>query len=228
MSEGDQRPDTGPEGEAAARARVDALFERFIRLTPPALAHIGLQRPDPAQHRARLQAVEAAADASGRSVLLGEARAAARELVLGRNGEGTLNPTWVGLNWVVSEGSAEDRAAVSLALSDAASAAVVEDLVAPGLVEALSVDAEHVLGMAGGDAYEGALSRASQPPAPDLPDPPGRAVVVYGGALIGGLMVAASGAVLIAPPIGLAGGVVFAMILVAYGRRALDERPPGT
>jgi hypothetical protein len=226
MREGDRRSGLGPEGEAAARARVDALFERFNCLTPVELSHIGLQRPDPDRHRARMEAVEAAATASGRGALLGEARAEARELVLRRYGEGTLNPTWVGLNWAVSGGPAADRAAISLALSDAAAAAVVEDLVAREVSDAMSIDAEHVLGLAAGDAYEGALSRAVEPPPPDLPDPPGRKVVVYGGAVVGGALVFLSGAVLVTPPIGLAGGIVFAMIVIAQGRRAPTERPP--
>lgn len=226
MSEGASRPDTGPEGENAARARVDALFERFNSLTPTELAHIGLQGQDRDQHAARMEAVEAAAEASGRGVLLGEARAEAREVVLRRYGEGTLNPTWVGLNWAVSGGPAEDRAAVSMALSDAAAAAAVEDLVSPEVSDALSIDAEHVLGLATGDAYEGALSRAIEPAAPDLDDPPGRTAVVYGGALIGGVLVFLAGDVLVSPLLGLASGLVFAMIVIAQGRRGPGERPP--
>jgi hypothetical protein len=224
--EGRHRPDTGPEGENAARLRVDALFERFNNLTPTELAHIGLQRQDPEHHRDRMEAVEAAAEASGRSVLLGEARAEARELVLRRYGEGTLNPTWIGLNWGISGGAAEDRASISVALADAASAAVVEDLVSPEIAGELLIDAEHVLGLASGDAYEGALSRVIEPPAPDLDDPPGRTAVVYGGAVIGGLLVAVAGANLIGVPIGVAGGLVFAMIVIAQGRRGPGERPP--
>jgi hypothetical protein len=226
MSDEGDRPDTGPDGENAARMRLDALFERFNNLTPTELAHIGLQTQDIDHHRDRMAAVEAAAEASGRSVLLGEARTEARELALRRYGEGTLNPTWVGLNWGLSGGAAEDRASISVALSDAAAAAVVEDLVSPEITDALSVDAEHVLGMASGDAYEGALARAIDPPAPDLDDPPGRTAVVYGGALIGGLLVCLAGATLVATPVGVAGGIVFAMIVIAQGRRGPGERPP--
>jgi len=222
--EGDQ-PDTGPDGENAARMRVDALFERFNSLTPTELAHIGLQRQDPEHHRDRMEAVEAAAEASGRSVLLGEARNEAREMALRRYGEGTLNPTWIALNWALSGGTAEDRASIAVALSDAVSAAVVEDLVAPEVADALAIDTEHVLGMASGDAYEGALARAIEPPAPDLEDPPGRTAVVYGGAVIGGLLVFLAGMTLVTPLIGVAGGLVFAMIVIAQGRRGPGERP---
>ena len=223
--EGDQ-PDTGPDGENAARMRVDALFERFNSLTPTELAHIGLQRQDPEHHRDRMEAVEAAAEASGRSMLLGEARNEAREIALRRYGEGTLNPTWIALNWALSGGTAEDRASIAVALSDAVSAAVVEDLVAPEVADALAIDTEHVLGMASGDAYEGALARAIEPPAPDLEDPPGRTAVVYGGAVIGGLLVFLAGMTLVTPLIGVAGGLVFAMIVIAQGRRGPSERPP--
>jgi len=223
--EGD-RPDTGPDGENAARMRVDALFERFNSLTPTELAHIGLQRQDPEHHRDRMEAVEAAAEASGRSMLLGEARNEAREIALRRYGEGTLNPTWIALNWALSGGTAEDRASIAVALSDAVSAAVVEDLVAPEVADALSIDTEHVLGMASGAAYEGALARAIEPPAPELEDPPGRTAVVYGGAVIGGVLVFLAGVTLVTPLIGIAGGLVFAMIVIAQGRRGPRERPP--
>jgi hypothetical protein len=226
MHEG-QGMDTGPDGEAQARARVDELFERFNNLTPVELGHIGLQRQDAEHHRSRMAAVEAAAEASGRSALLGEARAEARDVVLRRYGEGTLNPTWVGLNWGISGGPAEDRAAIVVALADAASAAVVEDLVGPEITEPLSIDADHVLGLAGGAAYEGALSRhIDPPPAPDLGDPPGRKAVVYGGSFIGGFLVFLAGVILVTPLIGLAGGVVFAMIVVVQGRRPPSERKP--
>lgn len=115
---------------------------------------------------------------------------------------------------------------MSMALSDAAAAAAVEDLVSPEVSDALSIDAEHVLGLATGDAYEGALSRAIEPAAPDLDDPPGRTAVVYGGALIGGVLVFLAGDVLVSPLLGLASGLVFAMIVIAQGRRGPGERPP--
>ena len=225
--EGGRRPDTGPEGENAARSRVDALFERFNYLTPSELARIGLEHQDPEHHRTRMDAVVAAAEASGRSVLLGEARTEAREVILRRYGAGTLNPTWAGLNWGISGGPAEDRASISVALSDAASAAVVEDLVPPEITDALTIDTDHVLGLATGDAYEGALIRSIEPPrAPDLGASPGRRVVVYGGSIIGGFLVFGAGVVLVTPLIGLLGGLIFAMSVLVQGRRIPADRPP--
>jgi hypothetical protein len=73
----------------------------------------------------------------------------------------------------------------------------------------------------------GGLGSAVEPPrAPDLGDPPGRTAVVYGGALIGGLLVFLAGVVLVSPLIGAAGGVVFATIVIVQGRRPRGERPP--
>ena len=224
-NEGD-RPNTGPDGEAAARARVDALFERFNDLTPTDLAHIGLRRRDDEHRRLQLERVEQAARASGRSVLLGEARAEAQRFVFHRFDEAAMSPTWLGPGWGVSTGGVEDRVAIVAAITDSAAAAVVADLVEPDLVRALSTDAENLLGFADGEAYEGAMSRGIEPPPPDLDDPPGRRAVVYGGAVIGGLLVAVAGAVLVAPAVGAAGGAVFAMIVIAQGRRAPGDRPP--
>lgn len=226
MSDEGRVPVTGPEGENEARARVDALFQRFNDLTPADLARLGLQRAEPERRAALLERVEAAARATDRGVLLGQARAEARQVVLRRFDEAAMSPTWVGPAWGVSTGTTGDRVAIVEALSDAVAAAVVEDLVAPEVAEGLSIDAEHVLGLADGEAFEGALSRGIEPPPADLPDPPGRTAVVYGGALIGGVVVAVAGAILVATPVGIAGGLVFALIVIAQGRRGPGERPP--
>jgi len=78
-----------------------------------------------------------------------------------------------------------------------------------------------------GPSFDAELSRSFEPPqAPDVDDPPGRGFVVYGGAIIGGLLVVLAGIVLVTPPIGVAGGLVFAIIVIAQGRRGPGERPP--
>jgi hypothetical protein len=92
-------------GEDAVRARLDVLFGSFDRLTPDELARVGLHRPEDAERQALLRQVGAAARVSGRSALLAEARAAARDAVLRRYAEGGLHPSWVGaLNWGLSRG----------------------------------------------------------------------------------------------------------------------------
>ncbi len=72
----------------------------------------------------------------------------------------------------------------------------------------------------------GAVPGAADVAGPASARPPGHALVVYGGAAVGGLLVFVSGAVLVTPAIGLAGGVVFAVLLAAQGRRAMRRRTP--
>lgn len=224
MRETGNGPSTAAEGEAAARARVDALFARFNDLTPTDLAHLDLQREEAERRRPQLDAIDEAARASGRTELVRKARDEARRFVLSRFDEAAMSPTWLGPAWGVSTGGVEDRVAIVEAIADAAAATVVADIVAPDVVHALAADAEHLLGFADGEAFEGALIRGIEPPPPDLDDPPGRTIVVYGGAVIGGLIVAVAGALLVAPAVGVAGGAVFAMIVVAQGRRDPAER----
>ncbi len=145
--------------EGRARARVDALFRRLDRLTPDELARIGLHRPPDEMREALLDAIDAAAAATGRETLVVEARDEAREVVLGRYAEGSLHPTWVALNWGLSQGTVEDRVAIVEALADAAAAAVVADVLDPDVLAGLALDAEHVLALAAGNASEGSLAR---------------------------------------------------------------------
>jgi len=77
--------------------------------------------------------------------------------VLRRFGEGMYRPTWAGLNWGISMGSAESRAAVVEAIEDAAAAAVVQDAIDPDTYEELSLDADHLVALAHGGPSEGAL-----------------------------------------------------------------------
>jgi hypothetical protein len=150
-------------GDDGARARLDALFDAFDRLTPDELARIGLVRADPFERQALHSTVTAAARSGGRSALLSEANEAARDAVLRRYAAGGLRPTWLGLNWGVSQGTTNDRVAIVEALEDAAAAAVVEDLVDPAVVDALSIDADRLLRLPIGDASEGSLDRALRP-----------------------------------------------------------------
>jgi hypothetical protein len=210
--------------EAGARARLVALFETFNRLTPDELAHIGLWRDDGPSREELLDLVEAAARRSGRSVLLGEARAEARDLVLRRYAQGGLHPTWVGLNWGLSQGTTEDRVAIVEALADAAAAEVVRDLVPEAVGAAMALDAGHILGLASGEASEGALAHSVEPPGDGLRDTPARRVAMVIGAVMVGGLVFAVGAVMVHPFVGIAGGIVTAGIEIALARRDPADR----
>jgi hypothetical protein len=220
----------GPEqsGEAEAHARLEALFALFDRLTPDELARIGLRGLDAEARRELMQAVEAAARTSDRSQLLGEARSRARETVLRRYAEGGLHPTWVGLNWGISQGTVEDRVAIIEALEDAAAASVVEDLVDPEVAESLALDAGHVLDMAAGDVSEGSLAHVLTPPAEGLHDTRMRWVGVWVAAFVFGSTAFGAGAVVVGVEGGVAAGIVAAAIVVALARRGsvVDEAAP--
>jgi hypothetical protein len=223
----DHGRDDAAHGDARARVRLEALFEGFDRLTPDELARIGLRRDHGQARRSQLDAVEAAAAAHGRTALLEEARTSARDTVLNRYSAGGLHPTWVGLNWGLSQGRIEDRVAIVEALEDAAAVAVVADVVDPDVADALSLDAEHLVGLAAGEANEGALSRAVEPPPAGYHDTAGRKVAVGTGAFavaMAGLavsLVATGIGVTLEASIGLgvASGVVAAGIVFALARR---------
>jgi hypothetical protein len=216
-------PDLGPEGEAVARARVEALFARFNSLTPDELGHIGLHRADPKHRAAQVEMVEDAARRSGRSVLLGEARSEARGIAIRRYSSGTLHPTWLALNWGLSQGTTEDRVAIIEALSDAVAVAVVEDLVGAEVTEDLSLDAEQVLGLAGGEANEGALAHAIEPPPPGMADTRARRTAVVVGAVVVGITVFSFATMLLSPIVGLAGGITCAGLVFTLGSRLPDD-----
>ena len=214
-------------GEVQARARLEALFEGFDRLTPDELSRMGMRR-DHGQARASLLRVCAeAAEKHGRTNLLVEARVQAREAVLNRYSAGSLHATYIGLNWGISQGTVDDRVSVVQALEDAAAAAVVADVVERDVVDALSVDAEHLVDLSAGDVSEGSLAHAIALPAPGLRDTASRKAAVGFGALIVGVVAIAAGLLAagtgVAPDIsiatGFAFGVVGAGIVFALSRR---------
>jgi hypothetical protein len=200
---------TGIDAEAAARARLDLVFSALDRLTPDELGHVGLRRQDGHAYQELIDTIEAAARASDRSVLMGEARTLARETVLRRYAEGSFHATYVGLNWGLSQGTTEDRVAIAEAVADAAAAAVVADLVDPEVVEALSMDISHVADLSTNDASEGSLDRPLR----------GRSPLSVIGALTVGALVFAVGVVLVHPLVGLVGGAVAVVIELAIARR---------
>jgi hypothetical protein len=138
--------------ERAARDRLATLFQAINRLSPDELAGIGFRPAPPEERQPLLDAVAAAAEASGREALVEEARVDARRAVIGRYAAGMLHPTFIALNWGLSQGTVEDRIAIAETLADAAAAAVVEDVLDPEVAAALALDAEAITGMASGEA----------------------------------------------------------------------------
>jgi hypothetical protein len=151
-------------GERAARHRLNTLFQAFDRLTPDELARIGYQLPPDDERDPLLDAVDEAAVRTGRVVLVGEARDAARDAVMNRYSAGSFRPTFVGLNWGISQGTIESRVAIAETLADAAAAAVVEDTLDPEIAAALALDAASITNLATGDVSEGSLARAMRLP----------------------------------------------------------------
>jgi hypothetical protein len=207
------------EPEVEARARLEALFAGFDRLTPDELARIGLERRDDEHRQEMLRVVAAAAKAADRTALVGEARSRARETVLRRYRDGALHPTWVGLNWGISQGTISDRVAIIEALEDAAEAAVVEDLVDREVVASLSLDATQILGMAAGEVSEGSLARVLSPPPPGYRDTRWRWAGVALAALVIGAVALAAGGWLLGVGAGVAFAVVAAGVVVSMARR---------
>ncbi len=220
-----------PAGEAEARTRLQALFAGLDRLTPYELERAGLRRWDDDARQALLRTVDEAARSGDRTALLYETRNEAREAVLRRYSEGGLHPTWVGLNWGISQGRIEDRVAIVEALQDAAAAAVVADLVQPEVVDALGLDAALLTGMASGEVSEGSLARAMAPPAEGLRDSRGRRLVAWVGALVVGSLVFGMVEVVLGSSAGTGAGlgaavaaaVVSAGIVVALTRRVRGD-----
>lgn len=208
-----------PADEAAARERLEHLFEGFDRLTPDELGRIGLRPQDEEARERLLDAVDEAATRTGLTELVDEARELARETVLRRYAAGTLHPTWIALNWGVSQGTVEDRVAIVEALADAAAATVLEDALDPEIAAALALDAEHLVGLAAGSASDGALARVTQrPDDPELGQSrTGRwariALVVF---VVSGSMVGL-GVAMGLPEI-VAGAIIIGLIIVALNR----------
>jgi hypothetical protein len=121
----------------------------------------------------------------------------------------------------------DDRVSVVQALEDAAAAAVVADVVDRDVVDALSVDAEHLVDLSAGDVSDGSLAHVIAPPAPGLRDTNSRKAAVGFGALVVGVMAisasllaAGSGVAFdISIATGFAVGAVAAGIVFALARR---------
>ena len=131
----------GPDHAADPRAGAIARFQAFAS----ALEHVGLEDfrqvalgvgDAPARAGWRAAAAEMAAD-HGLDDVLQAARSAVREHVGRVYASGLYRPTWAGLNWGLSTGSATDQAAAIEAAEDAVTAAIVEPYAHDEILEGL-------------------------------------------------------------------------------------------
>jgi hypothetical protein len=130
---GDMKP-TDRESDDAARSRVAALFEHAARVN---LGVVVVAAPDATRAAARDVATSAAIEA-GRSSLLREATAGARETVLQAFAGAGFSGTWAATEMSVSVASASDRVAAVAAFEEATIAAVAEDLIDEDTFEVLN------------------------------------------------------------------------------------------
>jgi hypothetical protein len=133
----------------AAANRLDAFLDRLDRLALEDLRLLALPLPDPAVRAAVLDEVNRAAATAGRTALVDDARRRARDAIVTAYDRHLYDPTWAGLNWGRSLGTAKDRLGLTLAAEDAAVASVMSDLLDEDLVESLAEGFEHAAGMSG-------------------------------------------------------------------------------
>ncbi len=139
------RTHADPRGAEAA-ARVESFFADLEHIGWEDLGSISFPTDTSARAVARAAAATAAAEA-GRAPFLAETRNAAGDWVLRAYSAGMYQPTFFGLNWGRSTGTLPDRVAVAGAVEDAATAAIVEDLVQPAVFDELRAPFELIVAM---------------------------------------------------------------------------------
>lgn len=204
---------TADAGIAAARERVVSLFERLSHVE---LGVVVVAAPDAARLAARDRARDAAIIA-GRTEVLDEATEAARTTAMRMFSSAAFSGTWAATEMAASVASAADRVAAANAFEEAATAAVVEDLVDDETLETLRATTDE-------------LARSSTISAPgslaSLTSPIGQSASRRGGILLptAVLLAAAVGAVWFGSVIGaIAGAFLVAAGAWLFGRRPRPE-----
>ena len=142
----------------AARARVEAVLERLKRV---GLQVVVVAPPDETRRVARDRARDAAITA-GRGALLDEAVAAARDVAIRAFAGSAFTGTWAATEMAASVASAGDRVAAAAAFEEAATAAVVEDLVDGDTLAVLRSTSEELVELSG-IPQPGSLSALGSP-----------------------------------------------------------------
>jgi hypothetical protein len=201
-------------GSGAARERVGALLEQLARVE---LQVVVVAPPDATRMAARDRA-RAAASVAGRSPLVSEATAAARETTLALFARAGFSGTWAATDMSLSVTTAGDRVAAAAAFEEAALAAVVEDLVDDETVGILRATAGELIDLTG-IPTPGSLSTFTSP---------------FAGAIRGPIQVAILAVFLVACALvaaALLGSVSFALVVLTAGVAVLvllarREAPP--
>jgi hypothetical protein len=153
-------------GTAAARERVGDLLDRLTRVE---LQVVVVAPPDATRMAARDRA-RAAASVAGRSQVVSEATAAAREITLNAFARAGFSGTWAATDMAVSVATADDRVAAAAAFEEAALAAVVEDLVDDETLGVLRATSDELVTLTGIPA-PGSLSTFTSPVAAAIRGP---------------------------------------------------------
>jgi hypothetical protein len=167
--------------------RIAELKAAIAALDREDVQRISLPLPDDAR-RAALGRAIAVARRAGRSAELATLRQTMRHEAFVRYDRAILRPTWLGLNWGVSSGTATDRVAVAAAFDEAAVLAISEDLLDADDRDVLGWAPEVLLGAAAHAGDSGSLAHALPG---DTRGQAATAVAALGGVLLGvGLLVA--------------------------------------
>jgi hypothetical protein len=141
----DEQGALGPDdaASAAARARAAAILDQAARVQ---LDVVVIARPDAIRTAAREEG-RAAAGAAGRTALLDEAVAAARDRISRTFAIGGFSGTWAATDMAVSVTRVDDRVAAAAALEEAVTGAVVADLVDPETAQVLGASWAELSGL---------------------------------------------------------------------------------
>ena len=120
-------------GLTAARARVGDVLERATRIP----LQVVIVAPPDAERRAARERARDAAIVAGRGGLLDEAVAAANDQTMRSFARAGFSGTWAFTDMAMSVARADDRVAAAAVLEEALTAAVVEDLVDPEILDVL-------------------------------------------------------------------------------------------
>ena len=121
----------------AARGRVDRFLVEVSKLPAERLRLFAVAPADVERHRRVVDGVEAAAIERGAWDSLAEILADVNNWVLRRYADRGYDPTFFGLNWGRSPGTAQDRAIVAGSLREAVTAIVLAPVISADWVDEL-------------------------------------------------------------------------------------------